>query len=77
MANQTGLGTSPGVPTNLPTVAAQITTQTNPGAPSYGINSSVQAEQQLAVIGPVYYSPGGVLNNVGPANFNLVTGGGP
>lgn len=32
---------------------------------------------QTTVTGPVYYSPGGILNKVGPSNFNLTTGGGP
>ena len=59
-------------------VTAQISTQTNPSSGiGDGLNSITSAEQNLAVIGPVYYSPGGILNNVGPANFNLVTGGGP
>lgn len=42
----------------LAVVTAQITTQTNPSSPSYGINSVTQAEQQLAVAGPVYSAPG-------------------
>ncbi len=42
----------------LAIVTAQVSTQTNPGAPSYGINSIVQAEQVLAVAGPVYSAPG-------------------
>jgi hypothetical protein len=53
----------PGVPyggslLNVPAVTAQISTQQNPGLPSYGINSVVQAEQNLAVAGPVYSTPG-------------------
>ncbi len=76
MANQTGLGSSPGVPKNLPTVAAQLTTQVNP-FPGTLSSNSVVTQQQVAVIGPVYYSPGGILNNVGPSNSNMTTGGGP
>lgn len=78
MAAQTGLGSSPGVPanSNIATVAAQITTQVNP-FPGTVSSNSVVARQQTAVIGPVYYSPGNVLNAVGPANSNLTTGGGP
>ena len=37
---------------------AQLTTQVNPGVPSYGINSVVQTEQQLAVSPFTYSSPG-------------------
>ena len=59
-------------------VTAQISTQTNPSSGiGDGLNSITSAAQSTAIIGPVYYSPGGILNNVGPANFNLVTGGGP
>jgi hypothetical protein len=61
---------SPGVPSTLPTVTAQLSTQTNPGFPSMGISSVVQSQQNLAVAGPNYSSPG--KNNIGnPA------GGGP
>lgn len=58
-ANPTGIS-RPGVVAtgSLPTVPAQITTQTNPGFPSEGINSVVQSEQQLAVAGPTYSAPG-------------------
>jgi hypothetical protein len=56
-------------------VPAQITTQTNPGFPSEGINSIVQAEQALAVVGPIYQSPGGILNKA--AGNAITTGGGP
>lgn len=55
-------------------VPAQISTQTNPGFPSEGINSIVQAEQALAVTGPLYNSPGGILNK---AAGSVTTGGGP
>jgi hypothetical protein len=43
---------------SLPIVTAQLTTQVNPGFPSYGINSVVQAEQQLAVTPPFYNAAG-------------------
>jgi hypothetical protein len=58
----------------LAVVPAQITTQVNPGFPSEGINSIVQSEQQLAVVGPIYQSPGGILNK---APSTTTTGGGP
>jgi hypothetical protein len=75
---------SPGVSA----VNAQISTQTNPsnntnlsttqvGGVGAGFNSITSAEQSTAIIGPVYYSPGGINNKVGPANSNLTTGGGP
>jgi hypothetical protein len=67
MAAQTGLGNSPGVPLTVATVTAQLTTQTNPGT---GLNSVVQAEQQLAVSGPNYASPGN-------QNIGNPAGGGP
>jgi hypothetical protein len=71
MAAQTGLGSSPGVPTNLPTVTAQLTTQTNTSVlGATGLNSVVQAEQALAVAGPNYYSPG-------QQNIGAPAGGGP
>jgi hypothetical protein len=54
----------------------QLTTQVNP-FPGTLSSQSVVARQQVAVIGPVYYSDGGILNMVGPANSNLTTGGGP
>jgi hypothetical protein len=60
----------------LTAVTAQLTTQVNP-FPGTVTSNSIVAEQQLAVIGPVYYSDGGILNVVGPANSNLTTGGGP
>ena len=60
----------------LTTVTAQLTTQVNP-FPGVVSSGSIVAEQQVAIIGPVYYSPGGILNVVGPANSNLTTGGGP
>ena len=76
MTAQTGLGTSPGVPPSVGSVTAQITTQVNP-APGVGVLgglSNVQAEQQLAVSGPLYLSPGGINNKAGG---NITTGGGP
>lgn len=58
-SNPTGIS-RPGVVAtgSLPTVTAQVTTQTNPGAPSYGINSVVQSEQALAVSPPTYAAAG-------------------
>lgn len=53
-ASQPGALTTAG----LPVVTAQVSTQTNPGFPSYGINSVVQSEQQLAVSGPNYSAAG-------------------
>ena len=79
MAAQTGLGSTPGVYQQtgiLTTVTAQISTQVNPIPGNLSSNSLI-TQQQVAVIGPVYYSPGGILNKVGPANSNLTTGGGP
>jgi hypothetical protein len=79
MAAQTGLGSTPGVYQQtgiLTTVTAQITTQVNP-IPGNLTSRSLIAQQQVAVIGPVYYSPGNTLGGVGPANSNLTTGGGP
>jgi hypothetical protein len=57
------VNSEPGVPyggslLNVPAVTAQVSTQTNPGFPSYGINSIVQAEQRLAVT-PFTYSAAG------------------
>ena len=49
---------------------AQLTTQVNPGVPSYGINSVVQTEQQLAVSPFTYSSPGS-------HNINSSASGGP
>jgi hypothetical protein len=58
----------------LAVVTAQISTQTNTNTTgSYGLNSVVNAEQILAVAGPTYNSPGGILNKVTPGG----TGGGP
>ncbi len=54
----------------LAVVTAQITTQVNPGLPSYGINSVVQTEQQLAVSPFTYNSPGS-------HNINSSASGGP
>lgn len=58
----------------LAVVTAQISTQTNTTSTgSNGINSIVNAQQILAVAGPTYNSPGGILNKVTPGG----TGGGP
>ena len=58
----------------LTIVAAQITTQTNTNTTgSIGISSVVNAEQILAVTGPINSSPGGTLNKTSA----LTTGGGP
>ena len=72
MAAQTGLGNSPGVPTKLPTVTAQLSTQSNNGngLTQNGISSVAQAEQILAVAGPNYYLPG-------QQNIGSPAGGGP
>lgn len=45
----------------LPAVAAQFSTQTNPSTPSYGLNSIVAAQQNLAVAGPTYSAAGSRL----------------
>jgi hypothetical protein len=59
----------------LAVVTAQISTQTNTCATgSYGLNSIVNQQQILAVVGPIYNSPGGILNK---QNGSLNTGGGP
>ena|ERR1700678_1209666 len=66
-------------PVNTPTpgltaVAAQISTQTNPSSGvGDGLNSITSSQQSLAVAGPTYNSPGGILNRVTPGG----TGGGP
>jgi hypothetical protein len=58
----------------LATVAGQISTQTNTTSTgSNGIISIVNAQQILAVAGPTYNSPGGILNKVTPGGV----GGGP
>jgi hypothetical protein len=55
----------------LTAVTAQLTTQVNPLP--LGFISVVEAEQQLAVVGPIYQSAGGILNKGG----GITTGGGP
>lgn len=58
----------------LAVVTAQISTQTNTNTTgSNGLSSVVNAEQILAVTGPIYSSPGGILNK----SSGLTTGGGP
>lgn len=58
----------------LAVVTAQISTQTNTNTTgSYGLSSVVNASQILAVAGPTYNSPGGILNKVTPG----AVGGGP
>lgn len=42
----------------LAVVTAQFSTQTNPSGPSYGVNSVVQNEQNLAVSPFTYSAPG-------------------
>jgi hypothetical protein len=49
-----------------------LTTQVNP-YPGCVSSNSVVAEQQVAVTGPIYQSPGGILNK----GSGLTTGGGP
>ncbi len=63
---------------SIVTVTAQLTTQVNPisGYGALAGLSNVQAEQQLAVTGPVYKSPGGILNEVALTG-TVTTGGGP
>ena len=71
-------------PPGLSAVTAQISTQTNPsnnttygsgvGGVGGGLNSITSAEQSLAVVGPIYMSPGGILNK---APSTTTTGGGP
>ncbi len=75
MAAQTGLGSTPGVYPQtgiLTTVTAQLTTQVNP-FPGTLSSQSVVTQQQVAVTGPIYQSPGGILNK----GSGLTTGGGP
>ena len=53
--------TTPGALTtaSLPIVTAQISTQTNPSSGiGDGLNSITSAQQNLAVAGPNYFSPG-------------------
>ncbi len=77
------VNSEPGVPyggslLNTPTVAAQISTQTNPSnVAADGINSIVMAEQALGVTGQVYNSPGGILNKAQNNGSTVTTGGGP
>lgn len=61
---------------NLITVPAQLTTQVNPFPTVVTGLSNVMAEQVLAVVGPVYNSPGGILNKAANTGA-IVTGGGP
>ena len=80
MTAQTGLGNSPGVSifsTSTPSgnpPAAQLTTQVNSTLTIVTGQSNAMAEQVLAVVGPVYYSPGGILNKTPNV---VTTGGGP
>jgi hypothetical protein len=55
-------------------VQAQLTTQVNPTLAITTGQSNVMAEQVLAVTGPLYNSPGGILNK---AAGTVTTGGGP
>jgi hypothetical protein len=56
-------------------VTAQISTQTNPSSGvGVGLNSITSAQQSVAVVGPIYMSPGGILNK---APGTTTTGGGP
>ena len=54
-------------------VTAQLTTQVNPAPTIVTGQSNAMAEQVLAVVGPIYSSPGGILNNAA----GITTGGGP
>jgi len=58
----------------LNVVTAQLTTQVNPTLAITTGQSNVMAEQVLAVTGPLYNSPGGILNK---AAGSVTTGGGP
>jgi len=55
---------------------AQITTQVNP-FPGTMTSTNTQTEQQVAVVGPVYNSPGGILNKAPAQTGTVTTGGGP
>jgi len=75
----TQVNSEPGVPyggslLNVPAVTAQLTTQVNPTLAITTGQSNVMAEQVLAVTGPLYNSPGGILNK---AAGSVTTGGGP
>ena len=62
-------------PPGLAAVNAQISTQTNPSSGvGVGLNSITSAQQSVAVVGPIYMSPGGILNK---APSTTTTGGGP
>jgi hypothetical protein len=62
-------------PPGLSAVTAQISTQTNPSSGvGVGLNSITSAQQSVAVVGPIYMSPGGILNK---APSTTTTGGGP
>jgi hypothetical protein len=64
----------------FPVGTAQYTTQSNPGrdlGAGFGLNSITSAEQGLAVVGPVYQSPGGILNKCPGQSGTVATGGGP
>lgn len=80
MTAQTGLGNSAGIPVFSTTTpsgtlqAAQLTTQVNPAPTIVTGQSNAMAEQVLAVTGPLYNSPGGILNK---APGTVTTGGGP
>ena len=55
-------------------VTAQLTTQVNPFPTIVTGQSNAMAEQVLVVGGPLYNSPGGILNK---AAGSVTTGGGP
>lgn len=66
-------------PSGLAAVTAQFTTQSNPGrdyGAGFGLNSITSAEQGLAVVGPIYLSPGNV-RGMAPNQQIIATGGGP
>ncbi len=75
---------SPGVLTSTTAVAgtyiatsgtAQVSTQSNQNTNPMATVTS--AEQNLAVIGQVYNSPGGILNKAQNNGSTVTTGGGP
>ncbi len=56
-------------------VTAQVSTQSNQNTNPMATVTS--AEQNLAVIGQVYNSPGGILNKAQNNGSTVTTGGGP
>jgi hypothetical protein len=66
-------------PSGLASVTAQYTTQSNPGRDNgagFGLNTITSREQNLAVVGPMYLSPGNTAGMC-PNQQTIATGGGP